>query len=128
MTTLPDLATMTDAELGAEAARRMGWRWISASPMTGEPDAWIISGQEESRACKQWNPAEILNHAAELGAAFLARWPGCHISVRIGSTGVDVAAYGVDGYAIKMIYNQSSEARARTVAVLMAWWTLDGGE
>lgn len=102
--TAPDYSAMSDAQLNADAGRLTG----------------ILYMIEDGHSV-DFDPANDLNHASEFGAAFLEKFPEETISVlwvplrqiwRIRSNTIE--------------YDHASEARARTVAVLVAWAALNG--
>src|SRR5512143_189041 len=71
--TAPDFAQMTDMELNAEAARLMGLRRWIPSPKSSDN---VYVYRDGVRQPQKFDPANDLNHAAEFGAAFLAKNEG----------------------------------------------------
>lgn len=122
-----DFAAMTDAELNEAAARRMGLQVWTNKP--GPPSLSVHAFRPNLAIPQKIDPASDLNHAAELGAAFLAKYPSCYLVVETGRSRDSVSVYGASNQAISRVFGVSaSEARARTVAVLTAWDALEGGE
>lgn len=119
-----DFSAMSDAQLAEAAAGCMGWAKIEKGGFSPgrtytnwlKPDGVIV---------KDWRPQKDLNHAAEFGAAFLAKWPSVDFQInRYPGTDVFVVFLLVRrGPAWR--YTHANEARARTVAILAEWAALE---
>jgi len=123
--TAPDYDQMTPAELATEAARLMGWRLDDLR----DAPCWFDSGSAVLRP-ENFHPARDLNDAARFGGAFLAAWPEHYFTVGIYANGQSFCdvhnVYKLDGPVDSCV--NSSEATARTVAVLKAWRALQRGK
>lgn len=127
--TAPDFDAMGDEELAASAAGCMGWKYIDyRDPYYRAPNGDCVS-------FVNWRPAEDLNDAAKLCAAFLAAWPDAGIgfsNVRYVGEAVwsVMVAFGNDDDLVRGVSKceHASEARCRTVAVLKAWHELDAAK
>jgi hypothetical protein len=118
---MSDYSSMTAPELAAEAARRMGWE---ANPTLCWYRLPLKDGGHEYRDIDSFDPANDLNHAAELGASFLAAFPDMALQVSKHGSLDKYHAYAFAEVGLALRFDHASEAAARTICILQAWEAL----